>query len=59
MVDALEKARDILDAEHSSAFFDGVDEGILRMAKAMRQDGDSPEKIVRITGLPLEKVNLL
>ena len=56
VVDVLEKAQAILDAEYSSAFFDGRDEGILQMAKAMLQHGLTHEKIAGITNLPLEQV---
>ena len=64
MMDLLEKAQAILDAEHSSAYFDGRDEGIAegiaegiqRVARALLLEGDPPEKVARLTGLPLEQV---
>ena len=68
MVELLEKAQAILDAEYSSAFFDGKDEGKaegkaegiaeerLLIAKAMLLDGDSLDKVARNTGLSLEQV---
>ena len=63
MVNVLEKAQAIVDAEYSSVYFDGKDEGkaegILQVARAMLHDGDSFEKVVRITGLPLEQVKKL
>ena len=63
VVQALEKAQAIIDAECSSAFFDGKDEGkderSVEIAFSMLQDGDALEKIARNTGLSLEQVRQL
>ena len=55
----LEKARADHDAWFSSAYHDGRDDGLIEVAKNMLKDGDSPEKVVRCTGLSLDYVKTL
>ena len=64
----IEKAQAIHDAEYCGAYLDGekkgivegiasgIAEGIAKVAKAMLQYGDPPEKIAGLTGLSLDQV---
>ena len=64
----LEKARADMDAETSSFYHNGIEKGMekgiekgeaqkaVAIAKAMLGDGDTPEKIIRCTGLSLEQI---
>jgi hypothetical protein len=59
MAVAFEKGRAILEAENVSSFLDGKDVGREECARAMLDEGDPPEKVVRCTGLSLEQVKAL
>ena len=67
MVNIIEKAQAIADAEYSSLYFDareegkaeGIAEGILQVARAMLHRGDTPQEVMVVTGLSLEQVQQL
>ena len=59
VVNVLEKAQAIVDAEYSSAFFDGKAEERIIIAKTMLQQGYEPDVVALITGLSLEQVQRL
>ena len=56
VLDVLEKAQAIIDAEYSSAYHDGKDDGILQVARAMLQRGDTLQEVMVVTNLSLEQV---
>ena len=63
MAIALEKAQAIIDAEINSSFFDGKEEGRAEekfdIAKAMLNDGEPLEKIVKYTGFTVDFIKTL
>ena len=71
MVNRIEKAQAIYDAEYCGAYFDGVEKGIakgeesglikgiIKVAKSLILDGIAPDIVARNTGLPLEQVKQL
>jgi hypothetical protein len=59
LVEVLEKAQAIYEAEMVSSFIEGKEEKAVEVAKAMLKKGLSLEIIVECTGLPLNVIKIL
>ena len=55
----LEKARADYDAGFSSAYHDGIEKGLIEVAKNMLKNGEPIEKVISYTGLSLDHVKTL